>query len=168
MRSVSLLFFAFAIFVPGGGAQNAADSYRQTVLTIQQCIQNDDLTGARALLAKAVKLFPANGGIENLLGIVEIQQGHPEGAKQAFSLAIQHSPGFTGAYLNLARIYMQTAASNPEERAKALRLYERVLKTEPANAEANYEAATISMWSQNYRSSFEYLEKLTPETRGKR
>ena len=98
MRSVSLLFFAFAIFVPGGGAQNAADSYRQTVLTIQQCIQNDDLTGARALLAKAVKLFPANGGIENLLGIVEIQQGHPEGAKQAFSLAIQHSPGFTGAY----------------------------------------------------------------------
>ena len=165
MRSVSLLFFAFAIFVPGGGAQNAADSYRQTVLTIQQCIQNDDLTGARALLAKAVKLFPANGGIENLLGIVEIQQGHPEGAKQAFSLAIQHSPGFTGAYLNLARIYMQTAASNPEERAKALRLYERVLKTEPANAEANYEAATLSMWSQNYQRSFEYLEKLTPEAR---
>jgi len=166
MRSVPLLFFAFAIFVPVGRAQNAADSYRQTALTIQQCIQDNDLTGARALLAKAEKQFPANGGMENLLGIVEIQQGHTEMAKQAFSLAIQHSPGLTGAYLNLARIYMRTAASNPQERAKALQLYEKALRMEPANAEANYEAATISMWSQNYRSSFEYLEKLTPETRG--
>jgi tetratricopeptide (TPR) repeat protein len=166
MRSVSLLFFALAIIVPGGRAQNAADSYRQTVLTIQQCIQNSDFAGARALLAKAEKLFPANGGIENLLGVVEIQQGHPEAAKQAFSLAIQHSPGLTGAYLNLARIYMQTAASNPDELPKALRLYESVLKTEPANAEANYEAATLAMWSKNYQRSLEYLEKLTPEARG--
>jgi Tfp pilus assembly protein PilF len=166
MRSVSLLLFAFAIFVPGGRAQDAADSYRQTVLTIQQSIQNNDLTSARALLAKAAKLFPANGGIENLLGIVEIQQGHPEAAKQAFSLATQHSPSFKGAYLNLARIYMQTAASNPEERIKALRLYEKVLKMDPVNAEANYEAATLSMWSQDYRRSSEYLEKLTPEARG--
>jgi tetratricopeptide (TPR) repeat protein len=113
-----------------------------------------------------VKLFPANGGIENLLGIVEIQQGHSDAAKQEFSLAIQHSPGLTGAYLNLARIYMQTAASNPEERTKALRLYERVLRMDPANPEANYEAATLSMWSQNYLRSLEYLEKLTPEARG--
>jgi tetratricopeptide (TPR) repeat protein len=165
MRRVFLLFLCFAIFVPGGRAQNAADSYRQTVLAIQQCIEENDLTGARALLDKAVQRFPANGGIENLVGVVEIQQGHSELAKQAFSLAIQHSPGFTGAYLNLARIYMQTAASNPEERAKALRLYEGILKAEPANAEANYEAATLSMWSQKYQRSLDYLEKLTPEAR---
>jgi tetratricopeptide (TPR) repeat protein len=165
MRRVFLLLFVLAIFMPEGRAQNAADSYRQTVLAIQQSIQNNDLTGARALLAEAVKLYPANGGIENLAGIVEIQQGYPEVAKREFSLAIQHSPNLTGAYLNLARIYMQTAASNPEDRAKALRLYEKVLRTEPANPEANYEAATLSMWSQNYQRSFVYLEQLTPDAR---
>src|ERR1039457_6925443 len=90
MRKVFLLFFGFAVLVPVGGAQNAADSYRKTVLTIQEHIQANDLTGARALLANAVKLFPSNGGIENLVGIVEVQQGYPEVAKQAFSMAIQH------------------------------------------------------------------------------
>ena len=146
-------------------ALNDPGVYRQAVLAIQQQIQDKDLDGARTLLNKALKDFPANGGIENLLGIVEIQQGHAELATRAFSVAIKDSPQEIGPYLNLGRIYMQTAATSLSQRQKAFLLYRKVLQMDPNNAEATYETATLLMWARNYQRSMEYLEKMSPEAR---
>lgn len=160
-----LLLIGLAMWMQPTSALNDPGGYRQTVLAIQQRIQDNDLDGARVLLTKAVKDFPVSGGIENLLGIVEIQQGHTELAKRAFSAAIKDSPKEIGAYLNLARIYMLTAATNPAEQQKALLLYGKVLQTDPDNAEANYEEATLQMWAKNYQRSMEYLGRVSPEAR---
>ena len=135
-------------------------------MTIQQHIEANDLDGARALIAKAAAQFPADGGLENLLGVVEIQQGHAKRAKRAFSAAIQHSPKLVSAYLNLGRVEMETATDDAGGRAEALRVYEKLLRIQPDNPEANYQVATLLMWSQSYQRSLEHLARLGPEARG--
>ena len=162
-----LLLLTLALFITPSHAQHAGYLYRQTVLTIQHQIEVKDLEGARGLIAKAAKQFPSDGGIENLLGVVEIQEGHADRAMQAFQAAILHSPRLVGAYLNLGRVEMETAAGDASGRAAALHIYEKVLQIEPANPEANYQAATLLMWSQSYQRSLDRLGRLTQESRGR-
>ena len=94
-----------------GIALPSSEQYRALVLEIQQHIEQNDLDGARSLIAGAQAKFPANGGLENLLGVIEVQQGHTDRAIQEFSAAILHDPSLASAYLNLGRIYMQTAGT---------------------------------------------------------
>jgi len=126
-------------------------------------MEQNDLEGARSLIAGAQTKFPADGGLENLLGVVEVQQGHSERAIQEFSAAILHQPSLASAYLNLGRIYMQTAGNDKTARASALRAYDKLLRMEPDNAEANYQAAMLLMWDHKYESSLEHLAKLSPQ-----
>ena len=149
------------------GTAQPSGEYRQLVLAIQQHIEQNDLEGARSLIAGARTKFPANGGLENLLGVIEIQEGHSDRAIQQFSAAIVHDPSLAGAYLNLGRIYMQKAESDKTARASALRVYEKLLHAEPGNAEANYQAAMLLMWDQNYQRSLEHLARLSPDDRSR-
>jgi tetratricopeptide (TPR) repeat protein len=150
-----------------GAAQPPAEQYRELVLEIQQHIEGNDLEGARALIAGARTRFPANGGLENLSGVIEIQEGHTDRAIQQFSAAISHDPKLTGAYLNLGRIYMQKAESDKAARTAALRVYEKLLLVEPGNGEANYQAAMLLMWEQNYQRSLEHLARLSADDRSR-
>ncbi len=143
------------------------EQYRALVLEIQQHMEQNDLEGARSLIAGAQAKFPANGGLENLLGVIEAQQGHRDRAIQEFSAAISHDPSLDGAYLNLGRVYMQTAESDKTARASAERVYERLLRREPNHAEANYQAAVLLMWDHDYERSLQHLAKLGPEDRGR-
>jgi tetratricopeptide (TPR) repeat protein len=145
----------------------SSEQYRTLVLEIQQHVEQNDLDGARSLIASAQAQFPANGGLENLLGVIEVQQGHRDRAIQEFSAAILHDPSLAGAYLNLGRIYMQTAESDKTARASALRTYDRLLRREPNHAEANYQAAMLLMWDHDYERSLQHLAKLGPEDRSR-
>ena len=148
-----------------GAGQPPGEQYRALVLEIQQRIEGNDLEGARSLIAGARTKFPANGGLENLSGVIEIQEGHTDRAVQQFSAAILHDPKLASAYLNLGRIYMQKAESDKAARTAALRVYEKLLLVEPTNGEANYQAAMVLMWDQNYQRSLEHLERLRPDDR---
>jgi tetratricopeptide (TPR) repeat protein len=165
MPSVVMLLLGFAVLMSAGRAQPSGTSYRETVLLIQRHIEENDLDGARVMIAKASERFPTDGGLENLLGVVEIQQGHGDRARQAFSAAIKHSPKLVGAYMNLGRMDMQTAASDPSAQAEALHVYEKVLQMEPSNSEANYQSAALLMWTLSYQRSLEHLAKLSNEDR---
>jgi tetratricopeptide (TPR) repeat protein len=145
----------------------SSEQYRALVLEIQQHMEQNDLDGARSLIAGAQAKFPANGGLENLLGVIEIQQGHRDRAIQEFSAAILHDPSLAGAYLNLGRIYMQTAESDKTARASAMRTYDRLLRREPNHAEANYQAAMLLMWDHDYERSLQHLANLGPEDRSR-
>jgi tetratricopeptide (TPR) repeat protein len=160
--TLGLLFLTLA-----GTALPSSEQYRQLVLEIQQHMERNDLQGARSLIASAQAMFPANGGLENLLGVIEVQQGHSDRAIQEFSAAILHDPGLASAYLNLGRIYMQTAESDKTARASALRAYDRLLRMEPNNAEANYQAAMLLMWDHNYERSLQHLTRLSPDDRSR-
>ncbi len=147
-------------------AQNTSPAYQQAVLAIQQQIEANRFDDARAAIAAARSKYPNNGGLENLLGIVEVEQGHTAEAKKDFQAAIRHDPNLTGAYLNLSRLDMQTAATDESARAEALSASEHVARVDPANDDANYQIATILSWQKNYARSLVYLEKLSAQARG--
>jgi tetratricopeptide (TPR) repeat protein len=142
-------------------------AYRQTILAIQEKIESGNLQEARSLVAKASGTYPHDGGIENLLGVIEVQEGNTEAAAKAFSDAIKHDPGLASAYLNLSRIKMDKAAADQPARREALRLSLKAIQLEPQNDEAHYQAATILSWDKDYRSSLQHLRRLSPESQGK-
>jgi len=144
-------------------AQSSKPNDRQTLLEIQQRIEQNDLEGARDLIHRASNKFPNDGGLENLLGVVEIQQHHPDQARRAFRAAIQHDPKLTSAYLNLGRLYTESAETNKADRTLALDTYQSLLRTEPKNPEANYQAAILLLWDEQYQHSLDHLAKLSAE-----
>jgi tetratricopeptide (TPR) repeat protein len=157
------------VLLPRCFSQSRANSlaYKQAVLAIQERIESGNLDAARALVTKAAGAYPHDGGIENLLGVIEIEQRHTEAAVKAFSDAITHSPRLAGPYLNLSRIKMATANSDRAARAEALRLSLKVIQLEPGNDEAHYQAATILFWNKDYRASLLHLQRLGPASRNK-
>jgi tetratricopeptide (TPR) repeat protein len=141
-------------------AQRHAGSREQKILQIQDLIENHNLAGAAALLAEAKGEFPSDEGFENLRGIVEAQQGDYAAAEKSFSEAIHRSPRFTGAYLNLGRLYQENATNDPQAPHKALDVYDRVLRYEPDNVEANYQAAVLLLREARYRDSLGHAARL--------
>src|SRR5262249_26286825 len=163
LRSIVVLLGVFhAAFM--GSAQNGS-AYQQAVLEIQQEIEAGNLADARKLIAAAEEKYPQDGGLENLLGVVEIQQGHTAEAKQDFSNAITHNPRLVSAYLNLSRIEMQTAASDPKVRADALRHSLKIVQLDPRNDEAHYQLANLYLWDKQHQLSLNQLERLSESAR---
>jgi len=138
----------------------------QKILQIQQLIENRDLTGASNLLDEAKKQYPSDPGFDNLAGIVAAQQGNYAMAESSFFQAIKRSPKFTGAYLNLGRLYQENVAYSKAHQ-KALNIYERVLGYEPANAEANYQLAALLLRDARYRESLNHVSRLPLEMQRK-
>ena len=162
-----ILILPALIFTGASVTHAQQSSYQSAVLSIQQQIENNDLQSARRLLDTVMRQYPNQGGLENLLGIVEIQSNHPEAAKQAFTHAIAHSPKLVSAYLNLARIDMETADHDAKATDEAVHLYRKVLELDPANAEAAYGEATVAMWRRQYAASLASLDKLDAGARAK-
>jgi tetratricopeptide (TPR) repeat protein len=155
------------VFSAGSGfahpQQNQANGREQTVLQIQQLIQEHNLPEARRQLARAAKQYPSDEGFDNLIGIVEAQQGNYSAAEESFSRAVAKAPKFTGAYLNLGRLYQENVAAGPQARRKALEVYKRVLGYEPTNQEANYQSAALLLQQGEYRKSLDHLGRLSSE-----
>src|SRR5256885_17048330 len=87
----------------------------------------------------------ADPGLDNLLGVIDAKAGDYAGAERSFEIAISGAPTSTAPYLNLARLYQENANHDPKGKAKALALYEQLIRLDPANAEANYQAAVLLM-----------------------
>jgi tetratricopeptide (TPR) repeat protein len=159
------VFFALLISAVPASSQTAAEAYRQTIVSIQRQIEANNFDSARAMIAAAARKYPSDGGLDNLLGVVEIQQRHVDKARQAFSAAIKHNPRLVSAAMNLSRLDMQSASDDLSRRAEARRLSETVLQVDPSNDEAKYQLATIFAWDHNYRRSLDSLETLSQHAR---
>ncbi|MGH9586964.1 MAG: tetratricopeptide repeat protein [Acidobacteriaceae bacterium] len=166
MQPLFAAFFCCALIAPQIHAQSDAASYRNAVEQIQQQIQQGHFSDAQALANAALRSFPSNAGLENLLGVIDAEQGNMEAARKSFSAAIEHDPKLVGAYLNLGRIEMQNAGNDAGQRAEALRLYEKVLRIDFANPEANFQLATLLMWDGKYASSLAHLGKTSAAMHG--
>ncbi len=143
------------------GLASASTSVAETLQQVQESIQRGDLAGARSQLTKALKEFPEEAGFVNLLGVVEAQQGNYRAAESNFKKAIEKAPHFTGATLNLGRLYQENIGTDPEALQKSLDTYERLLRFEPRNAEANYQTALLLGRQGSFRESLEHLSRLS-------
>ena len=129
------------------------------ITQIQDLIDQDHLDTAKQKVYEAQKRM-TDSGLDNLLGVIEAKTGDYAGAEGSFAVAIRRAPTFTAPYLNLARLYQENAKRYPEGKAKALALYEQLLRFDPANNEANYQAAVLLMEQSRYEKSQGYLSHL--------
>jgi tetratricopeptide (TPR) repeat protein len=150
--------------------QTQVDPTRQTILEIQELIVRDDLAGARKSLNEAMRQHPADAGFDNLLGIIEAQEGHFPAAEQSFKRAIAKNRQFTNAYLNLGRLYQEHSSSSygqgdSQALEHALETYQALLRYDPGNREANYQSAKLLALEGECKASLDHLALLAADAR---
>src|SRR5882762_504354 len=158
------LFLCAAHFGLASSGQNHTSERDQKILRIQQLIQDHDLAEASREILEATKRYPSDAGFDNLLGIVEAQQGNYTAAEKSFHQALKREPKFTGASLNLGRLYQEKSAVDSQARWKALEVYLGVLAYDPKNAEANYQSAALLLELGKYRDSLDHISQLPEES----
>ena len=136
----------------------------QKILMIQQLIQDHDLAEANRKILEATKQYPSYAGLDNLQGIVEAQQGNYAAAEKSFHEALKREPQFTGAALNLGRLYQENLTIDPQARRKALEVYLGVLMYDSKNAEANYQSAALLLEQGKYQDSLDHISRLPVES----
>lgn len=149
------------------GAQSAAAQGEQAqsqdsiLKRAQQLIGQGDLESARAQLIDGLRFFPRDAGFFNYLGVIDAEEGHTQSAEQNFRKAIEQAPHYAGAYLNLGHLYQSETPKVPDAASLALATYLKLLQYDPANAEANYQAAVLEMRKGDYQGSLGRLHKLS-------
>ncbi len=138
------------------GSTSPAEIIREVQLLIQQ----GDLARARSRLAQALVEFPRAAGLYDLLGVVDAQQGSYGEAETNFKKAIQEDPRLTGAYLNLGHLYQENSGKDREALNKALETYQRLLRIDATNVEANYQTAVLLEHQGAFKTSLLHLARL--------
>ncbi len=141
----------------------AQSTKEQLILQVQQLMEQGNLSAARQLLTKAEKSYPNEAGFDNLRGIIEVQGGNVLAAETAFKRAVTRQPKFTGAALNLGRLYLENAAKFAAAPKKALSTYQRILLYDPTHVEANYQCAVLLQLTGDYKTSLLHVSKLSAE-----
>jgi tetratricopeptide (TPR) repeat protein len=142
----------------------ATDSITALILSIQRNIEAGKTAAARQQVEAGLKSYPENAGLYNLLGVIEAQDGNYGPAEHAFRKTLEHASQFTGAWLNLGRLYQGNAQTDPQAAEKALNAYRSILAYEPGNAEANYRAATLLTGQRSFAASLEHLARLSGDS----
>ena len=156
LRSLFILaFLSFSL-----AAQTAKE---QLILQTQNLMQQGELKAARQLITQAQKKYPNDAGFDNLLGIIEAQQNNFMAAEAAFKRAIARNPKFTGAALNLGRLYQENTAQFVNAPKQALQIYLGILRYDPAHTEANYQCAVLLQLLGNFQTSLLHAGKLPAE-----
>jgi tetratricopeptide (TPR) repeat protein len=135
----------------------------QLILHAQDLMQQGNLSGARQRISQAQKTYPNDAGLDNLLGIIEVQEGNIIAAEAAFKRAVTRNPKFTGAALNLGRLYLEQSEKFSDAPKKALQVYQRILLHDAAHVEANYQCAVLLQLAGAYKSSLLHIHKLPAE-----
>jgi tetratricopeptide (TPR) repeat protein len=140
----------------------SSTSPAQIIQRVLQLIQQGDLAEARGQLAQALREFPKEAGFYDLLGVVEAQERNYRAAETDFTRAIELDPRLTGAYLNLGHLYQENSARDPDALRKGLGVYERLLRFQPNNTEANYQSALLLERRGSFQASLNRLSRLAP------
>lgn len=141
----------------------AGDTRDAVMLRIQQLIAAGDLVSAREQLRTALQQDPGEGGLYNLLGIVEARENHYAAAARNFTEAIRLRPQLISSYLNLGRLYTNNVSQESGARQKAIVVYRRVLQLKANLPEPRYQLAALLQQTGAYRESLGEIERL-PET----
>lgn len=159
-----LIALVLLFVLPGLPVATPAQTTReQAILRVQELLQQQKLAEARQALVTASRKYPRDPGLDNLLGIIEAQQHNYAAAEKAFTRAITRAPGFTGAYLNLGRLYLEHVLADEQALTKALRIYQRLLQQQPDQLEANYQCAFLLQARGEYQTALGHLARL-PES----
>jgi tetratricopeptide (TPR) repeat protein len=140
--------------------KTTSDSRQEAVREVQELLQRKELAAAEKRLGEALKEFPRDAALQDLYGVVEAERADYRAAEAAFLKAIELDPLLAGAYLNLGHLYQERRGVDPGADAKALAIYQRLLKFDPGNAEAHYQAALLLERRRAFQESLDHLAAL--------
>jgi tetratricopeptide (TPR) repeat protein len=160
-RKIWICLLGLALVSVARAGTNRAPQER--LQQLQEVVQQGNLEAAHDQLNAAIKQFPADPDLYNLLGVVEAQRGNRSAAETDFRKALAYAPQSTSVLLNLGRLYLDNAAQDPKSPAKALDIYQKVLHYEPNNSEALYQSAALLSTAGSYQTSLNHLNMLPPE-----
>ncbi len=155
------------LLIPGQTAIHQDATSEERLQRIQQLLQKGMWEQGRREIAEAVAQFPRVASLFNFRGVVEAQAGDYAGAEISFRKALELSPRFTGAAINLGRLYQENAGKDAQARNKALQVYRNILAYEPGNVEATYQSAVLSMQTGKYRTALTDLERLPADVQAR-
>jgi len=124
-----------------------------------------DGAAARADLDAALRAYPTSPAVRNFLGVLAASEGGYGEAERRFREAVQRDPRYTDAWLNLGRLYQENAAKDAGAPRKALAAYEAILRYEPAQRDARFQAAALLQALGEPERSQAQLKHLPPEDR---
>lgn len=130
---------------------------------IQMLIQTGSWEDARKELPDALAQFPQEPSLHNFMGVVEAQANNYPSAETCSRKALELSPRFTGAAMNLGRLYQENAGKDGKAHSKALQVYQQILACEPANTEAIYQAAVLNLEQGDYQALLTRYARLPAE-----
>jgi tetratricopeptide (TPR) repeat protein len=129
-----------------------AQDSTEAMLAIQDAIQADDLIAASELIDKSLANHPRDGGVLNLRGVVHARRKELTQARADFDEAVRLSPQLTPAWQNLARACQQL-----EQAPCAVNAWQRVLRSQPGNAEAHAALARLYVDQQKFAEAWRQL-----------
>ncbi|PYT23693.1 MAG: hypothetical protein DMG58_27525, partial [Acidobacteria bacterium] len=91
-----------------------------------QQIENGDCTAAAELVRKALASNPNSSNARNLLGICQAQAGEFAGARASFQKALELSPQFAAAHVNLGKLLI-----GMHEEAAAIQQFKAAIAVDP-------------------------------------
>lgn len=142
---------------PGGAA---GDAPVETVRELTSLMDRGDWARARTRVGEALARHPADATLLNIAGAVEAQQGRHQEAERFFRAAIDAAPRAESGYLNLGRLYQERSTGDPGASAKALEVYESLLRLDARHTEGTFQAALVSARMAKWSMSHAYLERL--------
>ncbi len=141
----------------------AATSLETLLPRVAEMIQANRLAEAAELLDGALTEFPKDPRLHNFQGVIDARRGEFESAENALRNAIALAPKFTGAYLNLGRLYQERSGADPTATDKALKTYQELLRFAPHNEQALYQVARLMLRKGEFEGVLEHVSRLPRE-----
>ena len=117
-------------------------------------LKRADPKRAVAIMLDILKREPANISARNLLGVAQLAAGDVAGARASYTSAINASPRFYAAHLNLARL--DEAAGHPD---RARQRYLGILKVAPKHMDAMLQIARLEEEAGRNAEALRWLGK---------
>jgi protein O-GlcNAc transferase len=125
--------------------------------TIQSALayfDKGDLTRAKHLVIKALKVQPGNVHLLNFSGVIDFGSGNFDSAIRNFRKAIQYDPQFSDAYFNLGNAFKEKGDDD-----EAIALYRKFLDLRPDSAGAYNNLGTIYQKRNNLDEAVSLYQK---------
>ena len=160
VRSCRRLGILACLLLPGEASTIADTPVEERLRQIQKLLQQGSWEDARNQLADALRQFP--GRLPSTISWewwrrrpATIRQLKPASAGPWNCHRV-----LPGAAINLGRLYQENLAKDAKARVKAFQVYQRILAYDPANAEALFQTAVLSLQQGQYRAALASLARL--------
>jgi tetratricopeptide (TPR) repeat protein len=145
----------------------ATNAPPQIVQELAALLDSGELGSAKARVQDALNRYPSDAALHNIAGAIEAQQGAYRLAERHFRAAIRAEPRGVPAYLNLGRLYQEHAKEDPTAPQKARTVYRELLRVDPANDEALFQAAYLSASAGEWEASRALIDRLADAGRSR-